>query len=210
VNFLAHFHLAWPDQGLIAGGLEGDFYKGPLRDDLPGAVAQGVQLHRAIDAYTDQHPTLKALRGELPPHLRRFAGIVIDLSFDHYLSLHWDRFSDQPLALFNQKVYRVLCAHRDCFSARTLQMLERLLEHDILGLYTEWDTVTATAARIGQRFGQRNPFYNLDSDLAAIRPQLEQGFLNFYPDLQSFSSTRVIELASTATRANIAPETKSP
>ena len=86
MNFLAHFHLAWPDEGLIAGGLEGDFYKGPLRDDLPEAVARGVQLHRAIDAYTDQHPALKELRAELPPHLRRFAGIVIDLSFDHFLS----------------------------------------------------------------------------------------------------------------------------
>jgi len=30
VNFLAHFHLAGPDGGLIAGGLEGDYFKGPL------------------------------------------------------------------------------------------------------------------------------------------------------------------------------------
>ena len=29
MNFLAHFHLAWPDAGLVAGGLEGDYYKGP-------------------------------------------------------------------------------------------------------------------------------------------------------------------------------------
>ena len=30
MNFLAHFQLAWPDEGLVAGGLEGDFYKGRL------------------------------------------------------------------------------------------------------------------------------------------------------------------------------------
>jgi acyl carrier protein phosphodiesterase len=26
MNFLAHFHLAWPDAGLVAGGLEDNFF----------------------------------------------------------------------------------------------------------------------------------------------------------------------------------------
>ena len=51
MNYLAHFHLAWPDPGLVVGGLEGDYYKGPLRGDLPGDIESGVRLHRAIDAY---------------------------------------------------------------------------------------------------------------------------------------------------------------
>ncbi len=55
VNFLAHFHLAWPDQHLVLGGLEGDFHKGGLPGTLPAALQDGVALHRAIDAYTDSH-----------------------------------------------------------------------------------------------------------------------------------------------------------
>ncbi len=53
MNFLAHFHLAWPDEGLVAGGLEGDYIKGPLRGALPPDLERGIKLHRAIDAYTD-------------------------------------------------------------------------------------------------------------------------------------------------------------
>lgn len=191
MNFLAHFHLAWPDEELVAGGLEGDFYKGPLGDDLPGTLARGVRLHRAVDAYTDQHPQIVQLRRALPAHLRRFSGIVADLSFDHYLSVHWDNFSDMPLAPFNREVYAMLARHAGDFSPRAHQMFERLVEHDILGLYDRWHTVTATAARIGQRFGRRNPFGDLERDLEPHRPLIETTFLNFYPDLQSFSKTLV-------------------
>ena len=49
----------------------------------PGSLRwRGVQLHRAIDAYTDSHPVIEQLRRDLPTHLRRYAGILIDLSFD--------------------------------------------------------------------------------------------------------------------------------
>lgn len=208
MNFLAHFHLAWPDEQLVAGGLEGDFYKGPLGADLPDSLARGVQLHRAIDAYTDQHPQVAELRRALPAHLRRFSGIVADLSFDHYLSVHWDAFSDMPLKAFNREVYATLSRHSHDFSPPARQMFARLVEHDILGLYDRWQTVTATAARIGQRFGRRNPFGNLERDLAPHRELIEAAFLNFYPDLQSFS--RTMADAAGERSAAIARPVKSP
>ena len=74
MNFLAHFHLAWPDQDLVAGGLEGDYHKGPVDASLSDGLQRGVRLHRAIDAYTDSHPALAGLRQEFTPRLRRFAG----------------------------------------------------------------------------------------------------------------------------------------
>ena len=105
MNFLAHFHLAWPDDGLVVGGLEGDYLKGPLRGTLPTHIEAGVRLHRAIDAYTDSHPIIQELRREFPEQLRRYAGILIDLSFDHYLSQHWARFSALSLQRFNSIYY---------------------------------------------------------------------------------------------------------
>lgn len=186
MNFLAHFHLAWPDAGLVAGGLEGDYYKGPLRGDLPRALERGVRLHRAIDAYTDRHPAVEQIRCEFPATLRRYAGILIDLSFDHYLSLHWDRFSAIPLADFNRQIYHTLDQQQHSLSAGSQKMLARMVKHDILGLYHEWDTVPASAARIGERFRRHNPFLDVDRDLSPARAGLERAFLDFYPDLQLF------------------------
>jgi acyl carrier protein phosphodiesterase len=210
VNFLAHFHLAWPDEGLVAGGLEGDYYKGPLRGDLPMAIERGVRLHRAIDAYTDSHPVVARLRRDLPGDLRRYAGILIDLSFDHYLSKHWLSYSDIPLEDFNRQVYRALQVHESALSSGARRMLHRMLEYDILGLYKDWETVPASAARIGERFSRHNPFTDLDQVLSPARASLEQAFLAFYPELQAFSAAQESALnQSEACQSDIAPEPKS-
>ena len=190
MNYLAHFHLAWPDEGLVAGGLEGDFLKGPLRGELPGDLERGVKLHRAIDAYTDQHPVVVQLRRDLPKNLRRYAGILIDLSFDHYLSLHWSRFSDTSLADFNTCTYCTLVEHEASLSQGARMMLARLQEYDVLNLYLAWETVPATAKRIGERFKRHNPFIDVDRGLSPLKGALEHTFLNFYPQLQSYSKAQ--------------------
>jgi acyl carrier protein phosphodiesterase len=194
MNFLAHFHLAWPDDGLVAGGLEGDFLKGPLRGTLPTRIEAGVKLHRAIDAYTDNHPVIRELRCEFPAQLRRYAGILIDLSFDHYLSQHWARFSAMPLQQFNSDIYRALHAHEAAMSSGARHMAARLTEHDVLSLYGEWQTVIVTAARIGQRFRRHNPLIDIERALNPARPSMEKAFLNFYPQLQSFCRAQVLDL----------------
>jgi acyl carrier protein phosphodiesterase len=200
MNFLAHFHLAWPDPGLVAGGLEGDYYKGPLRGDLPEGIERGVRLHRSIDAFTDAHPVPAELKNAFPAGLRRYAGILIDLSFDHFLSVHWSHFADVPLAVFSQQVYATLSEHRQHLSDGSRRMLGRLVEHDILGLYADWDTVPASARRIGQRFRRGNPFLHIGRELAGERDRLEQAFLAFYPDLQSYSLDRQIALNASRDR----------
>ncbi len=194
MNFLAHFHLAWPDAGLIAGGLEGDFVKGPLRGALPPHLERGIKLHRAVDAFTDGHSLIQHLRQCLPPDLRRYAGILIDLSFDHYLSRHWSDFSDIPLTDFNSEVYRTLTAQQFILSEGGRRMLARLVEFDVLGLYLQWDNVLASATRIGERFQRSNPFLDLERQLSPAQDTLEQAFLNFYPQLQSFCKQRIESL----------------
>ena len=186
MNFLARFPLAWPDRGLVAGGLEGDYFKGPLNGSLSPRIESGVRLHRAIDAYTDAHPVIVQLRRNMPQGLRRYAGILIDLSFDHYLGINWERYCDLPLREFSDEVYLVLGEHGDEMSAAARDMAARLEKHDVLYLYLEWDTVTASAKRIGQRFRRHNPFLDIEQQLEPARTMLEDAFLNFYPDLQSF------------------------
>jgi acyl carrier protein phosphodiesterase len=193
LNFLSHFHLAWPDEGLLAGGLEGDYYKGPMRGDLLPDLERGVKLHRAIDAYTDSHPTLLELKRKLPPHLRRYAGILIDLSFDHFLCIHWEKFSEVPQSVFNSQVYQVLQAREAELSSGSRNMLARLVEYDILDLYNEWNTVTATAERIGERFRGPNPFLEIDRALTPCQQDLEETFLRFYPELQAFCQSHISE-----------------
>lgn len=187
MNFLAHFHLAGPEQGLLAGALEGDFRKGRLRGELPSDIERGVALHRAIDAYTDTHPLMTELRGHFPTSLRRYAGILIDLSFDHFLSRHWHQFNDLPLESFIREVHTALAAQQQHLSDRAEQMRCAMLQHDILARYGEWAAVPASAARVGERFRRGNPLLHVEAELEPVRQSLEQAFLSFYPQLQSWA-----------------------
>lgn len=188
MNFLAHFHLAWPEEQLVAGGLEGDYYKGRLAPDLVPGVAAGIRLHRAIDAYTDDHPVLRDLRREFPADLRRYAGILIDLSFDHYLSRYWEHFSELPLHQFNAEVYAILERQGRLLSHPARRMAGRLRDYDVLGHYARWESVPASAARVGERFRRGNPLLNTHAQLDRLRERLDQCFLDFYPDLVRFSA----------------------
>ena len=186
MNYLAHFQLAWPDEGLLVGALEGDYLKGQLRGELPEDIERGVRLHRAIDAFTDQHPQMSELRRLFRPSLRRYSGILIDLSFDHYLSIHWARYNDLAQSHFNRSVYNTLENHQQHLSPPAHRMFQRMVEHDLLALYSDWETIPATAARIGGRFRRGNPFVDAADDLDAVRLPLEKAFLDFYPELLDY------------------------
>ncbi|MBT4519978.1 MAG: DUF479 domain-containing protein [Halieaceae bacterium] len=188
MNFLAHFHLAWPDSGLVAGGLEGDYCKGPLGNNMPIAIKRGVKLHRSIDAYTDSHPLVIELRREFPPALRRYAGILIDLGFDYCLTRRWSHYSTLALEEFNDAVLRLLLDQQDNLSTDCQTMLARLIEHNILGAYHDWQTVSIAAARIGERFQRGNPLRDVDREMASLKCRLEYTFSNFYPQLLGFSN----------------------
>lgn len=186
MNYLAHFQLAWPDRDLVAGALEGDYHKGPLPHETH-CLADGIRLHRFIDAYTDGHLLTRQLRAEFPPHLRRFAGILIDLGFDHFLTRHWRRYSELSLPRFKREVYATLDRSLDHLSPPACRMAWRLREYDILGAYHHFDSVAAGAERIGERFKRGNPLRELGGDLHPLAPRIEEVFLDFYPELLQVS-----------------------
>ena len=55
--------------------------------------------------------------------------MLIDLSFDHHLSLHRSRFSDVPLADFNTVTYLTRVEHEASLSHGAGMMLARLQEY---------------------------------------------------------------------------------
>ena len=102
MNFLAHCALANDAadrmqadltlrQGLLAGGVIGDFVKGPVLPAWPQALQNGVRLHRKIDALSNQDPAIHQLSRAFPSTLRRFAPIFLDLIADHALAQDWSR-----------------------------------------------------------------------------------------------------------------------
>lgn len=135
MNYLAHTWLARHSDDAILGGLLGDFVHGQVALlDWPQEVRQEILLHRRIDRFTDTHPAVTAVRADFGG-LRRYAGIVLDVYFDHLLARDWSRWNDTPLPAFTDRVYGVLDEHHEQLPARLKRIAPHMAAEDWLGNY---------------------------------------------------------------------------
>ncbi len=100
MNYLAHLHIADLTRTSLIGNLLGDFVKGDPRNQFDQTVSTGIQLHRFVDSYIDQHPAVIDTKGLFTGSARRFSGIALDMFWDHCLANHWSDYHNVALEQF--------------------------------------------------------------------------------------------------------------
>lgn len=185
MNFLAHLHLAEATPESRLGNLLGDFVKGRAWDErFPDPIWQGIVEHRHVDAYTDAHPAWRRSRDLLPVGLRRLAGIVVDIYYDHLLQLHWRRFETGPDAdAFIEAIHGQLRSMRPLIPAEVLPVVERMIEQRWLGESSSLEGIGRTVERVSRRSPVLAGIFEASRILEEQFPELERDFLEFYPDL---------------------------
>lgn len=186
MNYLAHTLLGAPDGERIVGQMLGDFAAGVDLQKLRPGVRHGVLRHRAIDAFTDAHPIVRAAKARFEPPFRRFAGIIVDVAFDHFLARHFDRFSEIELSEFTRSVYAALDAHGDQLSPRLAQVLPSMTRHDWLASYTQLENVERAFHGLARRIRRENPLSRAIEPVRADYAALERDFEEFFPELLRF------------------------
>ncbi|MEH6557883.1 MAG: ACP phosphodiesterase [Oceanicoccus sp.] len=187
MNYLAHFHLSHGHDDLLVGALLGDFVKGPLSGQRNKSLEQGILLHRKIDAFTDSHPLVRQAHQLFSPGYRRFAGIMTDVVFDHFLNRHWNDFHPQSLQQFSDQIFQLLSSN-DHLTPPAKNMANVLEKYRLFEAYQHWQTVETALERIGQRIQRENPLDSAASELELHYSEMEATFLNFYPKLQQHAN----------------------
>ena len=98
MNYLAHLYLAQPTADSHFGNLLGDFGGKRHVEQLPNTVINGLDNHYLVDKFTDSRRAVKHAKQYFSPERKRFAAVAIDVVFDHFLIVHWQRFNKQPLS----------------------------------------------------------------------------------------------------------------
>jgi acyl carrier protein phosphodiesterase len=187
VNHLAHVLLAGDDEGLRLGALLGDFVHGAPDSALPAGVAAGIRLHRAIDTFTDSHPEVAAARALFAPPYRRYAGILLDMWFDHCLARDFPRWSAVPLEAFSADVRALLHRH-DALLPEALRRFRGYLEaHDLPAGYARREEIGRALEGIGRRLRRVNPLDTALPVLAGLDASLRARFEAFFPQLGDFA-----------------------
>jgi acyl carrier protein phosphodiesterase len=186
MNYLAHAWLARHSDDAILGALLGDFVFGQstLRD-WPPAVRVEIVRHRRIDQYTDAHPAVVEARSLFDAAgLRRYAGIVLDVYFDHCLARGWARWNESPLEDFTARVYRVLREHREDLPPRLQAIAPRMAAHDWMGSYAERASVDRAVRGIATRLSRNGDKLVACLDVLRIKEaDVDSAFEAFFPDL---------------------------
>ncbi|WP_426149870.1 ACP phosphodiesterase [Pseudomonas sp. DC3000-4b1] len=187
MNFLAHLHLGGPRPEQMLGSLYGDFVKGEVTGRFSPEVEAGIRLHRAIDRYTDSHPLVLAAMARLPAARRRYAGIILDVFFDHCLARHWRDYHPEPLSVFTGRAYEVLLRTPD-LPGRLATIAPLMARNDWLGSYQELRVIGDVLKGISRRLSRPEGLLGVLPELQALYPVLVADFRAFYPQLQSFAS----------------------
>lgn len=189
MNYLAHFFLAENTPESLLGNLLGDFVKGSAVNLYPQEIIKGIYLHRKVDSYTDSHAIVRSSKSLVCSQRRRFAGVLIDVFYDHFLAKNWREYSEVPLSDFACGVYKILQDSRDILPESLKQVVPTIIARDLLCSYREIDGIDTALNRMSLRIKRTNNLAGGVEDLTANYQQLESDFLAFFPDLISYVTT---------------------
>jgi acyl carrier protein phosphodiesterase len=188
MNWLAHIFLSEPTVENRLGNLLGDLVKGKDLDELDLQVRRGVDRHYAIDKFTDRHPIVKISKQRIDREYSRFAGILIDVFYDHLLAKNWDVYADRKLADFIREIYTAFQAYPGHIPQSAKAIIDRMTDGDWLTSYRHLAGVEQTLIRIDDRIRAR---MGNCIQLVAAMPILERGYSDldrdfklFFPQLQ--------------------------
>jgi acyl carrier protein phosphodiesterase len=194
MNHFAHLVLAQATVESTVGNLLGDFARGLDQQQLHPGVLAGLQNHRAVDRFTDSHPLVQDMKLGFSSQRRRFAGIALDIYFDHLLIKHWNIFDERSLADLIAGFYQRMTDGQELMPGENMRRVtKRMIEFDWFGSYQELDAIAEALDRVAERIRFANQFDNSIVDLQRNHEMIRDGFFEFYPQLQLHVQEQAIE-----------------
>ena len=161
----------------------GDFFKYLDGKQLPEPILSGIKNHRRVDKFTDSHPVVSELKSLFTPARRRFAGIILDVAFDHFLSRNWKKFCKEEHGIFIQYSYDCLSEGLEYMPDRMRHAVHYMVKENWLLSYSKLSGVDRTLNRISHRMRFENSLSNSIEEVVDNFQAIEKGFLAFYPEL---------------------------
>ncbi|MBN1650350.1 MAG: DUF479 domain-containing protein [Bacteroidales bacterium] len=186
MNFLAHIYLAGNNDGLIIGNFIADMVKGKAYQNYPEAIQKGILLHRQIDTFTDNHPVWRKTKRRILEEQGKYAGVVADLYYDHFLAKEWQRFSKEKLDEFVCRNYRLIIKNYRLLPDRARFILPFMVRQNWLVNYANLEPLSLIFDRMDRRTAYRSGMKTSVVTLQKYYPEIKNDFLDFMPEIIDF------------------------
>ena len=185
MNYLAHSFLSFRIEPILFGQFIADDVKGNKWAHFPKEIQAGILLHRFIDDYTDKHPLVLDLKTQLHPTLGKFAGVVLDVLFDHVLSLRWNAHSLTEREIWIQSTYEQLSKRQNDMTERRQFIVGKMIEHDWMNMYRTAEGTATILNQMSMRIPFENPLKNSIDTFFKHEKQIISTFDEFFPQILS-------------------------
>jgi len=194
MNFLAHIYLSGDNDLIKIGNFMADGIRGKHFESYPIEIQKGIILHRAIDTFTDAHPIFRQSTKKLHEKYHHYAGVIVDVFYDHFLAKNWNTYSDEKLEEFVARFYQSLQDNHSILSERTKGMMPYLIEQNWLVSYQTIEGIHRILTQMDQRTKNESKMRFASNELSEYYAEFEDHFSEFFEELIAHSNIKITTL----------------
>jgi acyl carrier protein phosphodiesterase len=194
MNFLAHIYLSGDNDLLKIGNFMADGIRGKQFLTYPPEIQKGIMLHRAIDTFTDAHPVFRQSTKRLHENYHHYAGVIVDILYDHFLAKNWDSYSDVKLEDFVNRFYLSLEDNKNILSERAIAIMPFLVKENWLLTYRSIEGINQILTQMDRRTKNQSKMRFATNELVEFYSEFEMEFTKFFDEALLFSNEKITTL----------------
>jgi acyl carrier protein phosphodiesterase len=187
MNFLAHLYLSGNNPKIMVGNFLGDFVRGRNLERYDNDVACGIRLHRFIDEFTDNHPTVAVSKHRLREKYRHYSPVIVDIFYDHFLAKDWRLYHNENLSAFAQNAYAIISQYHEVLPPDAKHMLPYMINGDWLVNYSKIEGIHKALIGMSRRTKFDSKMDESVTELRNYYSDFQVEFESFFPELKKFS-----------------------
>lgn len=194
MNFLAHISLSGDNDLIKIGNFMADGIRGKQFENYHSEIQKGIILHRFIDTYTDSHPIFRESTKRLHPEYHHYAGVIVDVFYDHFLAKNWNQYSEEKLETFVARFYKSLHDNYNLLSERAQGMMPYMIDRNWLVSYKTVEGIHEILTQMDGRTKNESKMRFASNELKLYYNDFENEFTHFFEDLRTQSYQKLITM----------------
>jgi acyl carrier protein phosphodiesterase len=186
MNFLAHLYLSGEEEEVMIGNFIADNVKGKQFSQYSEGVAKGIWLHRQIDTFTDQHEIVRQSKARLQEKYRHYAGVIVDIFYDHFLAVNWEKYHSVDLQTYGKKVHQIIETHHAILPQKSAYFFQYMLLHNIFDGYAKIEGIQRVLTGMSRRTSFVSGMETSTQSLVTHYQDFKAEFEAFFPILIQF------------------------
>jgi acyl carrier protein phosphodiesterase len=194
MNFLAHIYLSGENDLIKIGNFMADGIRGKQFEHFPEDVQKGILLHRFIDTYTDSHDVFRTSTKRLHDRYHHYAGVIVDIVYDHFLAKNWTKYSDEELEHFVKRFYHSLHDNYEILTEKTQGLMPYMIERNWLVSYRTTEGIQHILTQMDRRSKNISQMQFAVEELIEFYDEFEEEFTLFFEEMRVKAKEKLLSL----------------